>query len=314
MTASHAPRLGIMFMILGMFCISLNDMLIKALSDGYALHQIVFLRNGLGILVSIVILQIEGGWSLLRTKRPGLHLLRAGLVVIANLAFYAALVSMPLAKATALYFVAPLLVTLLSIPVLGEKVGPRRGMAVLVGFVGVLVMLWPQLSGSDRTLGWTVLLPMLAAAGYAGMSVLTRKLGGGSRASAMAIYIQTAFMITSLGFYLIAGDGRFVHLAGSDATEFLLRPWIWPPAHDWPSLLGLGLLSAAIGYCMSQAYRLGEAASVAPFEYVLMIFAVFWGWTIFGEWPGHWVLAGATIIICSGAYVAWRAGQKQRIA
>ena len=310
-TLSQSRGIGILFVITGMFCISVNDMLIKTLSDAYPAHQIVFFRTSIGILLSFVFLQFEGGWRQLRTSRPGLHALRALLVVFANLVFYAAIVAMPLATAYALYFVAPLFVTLLAIPVLGETVGPRRILAVLIGFCGVLIILMPEIATQGEGPGWLALLPMMAAAGYAGMSVLTRKLGPASPASALAIYLQLAFLAVSLTFYVVAGDGRFAPEAGSDSLMFLLRAWVWPdPADTW-ALLGLGLLSAVIGYTMSQAYRLTNASVVAPFEYVLLVFALFWGWTIFGEWPAPTVFVGAAVIIGSSLYIAWRERRRQ---
>ncbi|MGJ8545263.1 MAG: DMT family transporter [Sulfitobacter sp.] len=300
---TQSAKLGIACMIIAMFFISLNDMVVKALSGAYPLHQIVFTRSALGLMIGVVILQMEGGFSLLRSGDRALHWLRALLVVFANSAFYAAIVAMPLATANALYFIAPLLVTLLSIPVLGEKVGPRRMIAVCVGFLGVLLMLSPQFSGSADAVGWVAVLPLLAAAGYAGMSVLTRRLGRATRASALAIKLQVAFVVVSLGFYLVAGDGRFVDENTSDSVRFLLRAWVWPAREDLWLMLGLGVISAIVGYTMSQAYRLASAATVAPFEYILLIFALFWGWSVFGEWPMPQVLMGAGVIIAAGIYV-----------
>ncbi|MEL7097861.1 MAG: DMT family transporter [Pseudomonadota bacterium] len=306
-------RIGIFFMMAGMLFISVNDLLIKALSGDYALHQIVFVRNGIGLFFSFVVLRLEGGFSLLRTARPGLHVLRAVLVVVANLSFYAAIVAMPLATATALYFIAPLLITVLSGPVLGEWVGPRRAAAVLFGFGGVLVMLWPQVSGQDIAAGWATVLPLIAAAGYAGMSVLTRKLGGQSRASAMAIYLQSAFILSSLAFFVVAGDGRYLADGQSAPVQFLLRAWTWPPPGDWAVLIGLGGLSACIGYTMSQAYRLSRAATVAPFEYTLLLYATLWGWLFFAEMPTAYVVSGAALVIAAGLYVAFRAERTKSV-
>lgn len=318
MTAPSAStgRLGIACMIAGMFFISLNDMLIKALSGDYPLHQLVFLRSFIAIFFAVVMLHIEGGWSLLRTGRPALHLLRGVLIVFANSALYAAIVAMPLATANAIYFVAPLFVTLLSIPVLGEHVGARRFVAIGVGFAGVLLMMVPQFGrgGAEGGLGWVVILPVLAAAGYASMSVLTRKLGATSRASALAIHIQLAFIVISLLMYLVAGDGRYLPPDAGDSIRFLLRPWVWPELDDWLPIAGLGVLSGFVGYLMSQAYRLSRASVVAPFEYILLIFSLFWGWTVFGEWPEPVVFAGAAIVIASGIYVFLREGQKRRKA
>jgi S-adenosylmethionine uptake transporter len=304
--ALNPARLGILFMLVSMFCISLNDMLIKSLSGDYPLHQLVFVRSTLGLIVSLVFLKLEGGFSLLRTAQPKLHVLRAMLVVFANSMFYAAIVMMPLATATAIYFVAPLIVTLLSIPVLNERVGPRRLGAVLIGFIGVVVMQWPQISGSAEGIGWVALLPMLAATGYASASVLTRKLGTYTKASAFAVYMQVAFVIVGTLFFVLAGKGQYFDPSAPESLQFLFRPWITPQPADYLPLLGLGAMAAVVGYTISQAYRMTAASVVAPFEYILLIYALFWGWTIFGEWPAPTVFAGAAIIISAGFYIVWR--------
>ncbi|MDA0962319.1 MAG: DMT family transporter [Proteobacteria bacterium] len=301
--ARNAPLLGIGFMLAGMFFISVNDVLIKGLSGGYPLHQIVAFRSGVGMIFVLGILMAEGGFRLLIVQRPGLHVLRAVLVVFANSAFYLAFVAMPLATATALYFVAPLFVTLMSIPFLGEKVGVRRMTAILVGFAGVLVLLGPELSLGA---GWAAVLPVLSAAGYAGTSVLTRKLGQATRASTLALHLQVAFIIVAAAMYLLAGDGRYADSFTSESLRFAFAPWVWPEPEDLPSLIGLGFLSACIGYAMAQAYRQAPASVVAPFEYVLMIFALLWGWLFFAEWPRATVFLGATIIIASGIYIVVR--------
>ena len=283
MHAAASSRLGIYCMLGGMFLISINDMLIKSLADRYPLHELVLMRSLVGAGFTLVLLQMEGGLAVLRTERWGLHLLRALLIVFANSTLYAAIVSMPLATATALYFATPLFVTLLSIPVLGEQVGFRRFAAVGIGFAGVLVMMLPQLRVQGE-IGWVMVLPVLAAVGYAGMSVLTRKLGATSRASALAMHLHLAFVVVSLAVWVLAGDGRFAESSENESLRFLLRAWIWPAQEDLLLILGLGLMSGIVGYLMTQAYRLSHASTVAPFEYVLLIYALFWGWSVFGEW------------------------------
>ena len=187
---------GIAFVVVAVFFISVNDMLIKQLSGAYPLHEMVFIRSAVGIVFSLAILQFEGGIAMLRTRQPGLHIARGIFIVGANMAFFAALAAMPLADATALFFVAPLFITLLSVPFLGESVGPRRIGAVIVGFIGVLVMLRPgnfvTQAASDQLI---LLLPIIGALAYACMQILTRRLGAASTASAMAIYIQTTFIV-----------------------------------------------------------------------------------------------------------------------
>ncbi|MGI9408869.1 MAG: DMT family transporter [Hyphomicrobiaceae bacterium] len=311
--AFNSVRAGIGFVVLAMFCISINDVLIKQLSGSYPLHQMVGVRSGIGILFSLFILQFEGGFRVLRTNRIGLHLLRCFSVIAANMLFFAALAAIPLADATALFFVAPLFITLLSIPVLGERVGVRRLAAVGTGFLGVLIMLRPGGVSGDASYHWLILiLPVLGAFAYASMQVLTRALGPSSKASAMAVYVQGGFIITSFGFWLIAGDGRFAEGLENKSAIFLLRAWSWPTAQDWPLFVVLGLMSAVIGYALTQAYRSADATTIAPFEYVALPMSIMWGWMVFGHWPDAWVMTGIVLIAGSGVYVFIREKQRAR--
>jgi S-adenosylmethionine uptake transporter len=307
------PTAGIIFILFGMSAISLNDVMIKQLSGGYPLHQIIFVRSAIGIVFTLMLVQMEGGWTILKTRQPGLHLFRGLLIVVSNLAFFTAFAALPLADATALFFVAPLFITLLSIPVLGEKVGPLRIGAVVFGFIGVIIMQRPWQSAETLEVDRIVLLlPVLSALTYAGMQLMTRKLGAVSKASAMAVYIQVTFIIVSGLFWLVAGDGRFAG-TGNASVEFLLRAWVWPAPGDWMFLIGLGVNSAVIGYCLSQAYRLSDAATVAPFEYIGLPLAVFWGWLIWADLPEWEVWTGMAMIMAAGLFVFLRERQKSRI-
>ena len=306
-------NIGILFVLGSVFCISINDMLIKQLSGGYPLHEMVFTRSFIAILFSFVFVQLEGGWRILRTKQPVLHILRGLLIVTSNMTFFVALAAIPLADATALFFAAPLFITLLSIPILGEKVGPLRLGAVVFGFIGVIIMQRPW-EGVD-TLGASrviLLLPVVAALTYALNQLLTRKLGVQSKASALAVYIQATFIIVSIGFYLIAGDGRFAQGSDNASIQFLLRAWVWPDQSDYWLFAVLGLNAAIIGYGLSQAYRMADAATVAPFEYIGLPLAVFWGWMIFSELPVLEVWIGIAMILASGVFVFLREAQKKR--
>ena len=314
---STAPQnnatIGILFVLSGVFFISINDMLIKQLSGGYPLHQMVFTRSIIGIMFSLIFVQMEGGWQILRTNQPGLHVLRGLLIVTSNMTFFMALAAIPLADATALFFAAPLFITLLSIPVLGEKVGPLRLGAVVFGFLGVVIMQRPW-EGVD-TLGTSrliLLLPVVAALTYALNQLLTRKLGVKSKASALAVYIQGTFVVVSIGFYIVAGDGRFAEGSGNPSVQFLLRAWIWPAQSDFWLFGFLGFASAVIGYALSQAYRMADAATVAPFEYIGLPLAVFWGWFTFSELPVWEVWMGIAMILASGVFVYIREAQKKR--
>lgn len=307
------PGAGIAFIVAGMIAISVNDMLIKQLSGGYPLHQMVFLRSSIGIALSMVFVYFEGGVSLLKTRHPILHSVRCIMVVASNMSFFVALAALPLADVTALFFAAPLFITVLSIPMLGEKVGVMRITAVVIGFAGVILMQRPW-EGSDSATADRIvlLLPVLAALTYAINQVMTRKLGATTKASALAVYIQGMFIIVSIGFYLVAGDGRYAEGLENPSWVFLLRAWVWPTPQDWYYFIGLGLNSGIVGYCLAQAYRLADAATVAPFEYVGLPMAVFWGWLLWAEVPSIEVWAGMAMIMGSGLFVFLREKQKAR--
>lgn len=304
----ETPTQAIALIVLGMVFITINDSLIKLLGGDYPLHQLVFCRSFVGIIFTLVILQWEGGFRELKTSTPGLHLVRGLLVVLSNMLYFAALAVMPLANAVALFFVAPLLITLFSFVFLGEKVGPFRLGAIVVGFIGVLVMMVGSFDSPQvgHLPSWVYALPIGAAAAYAAMQVMTRKLGVYSKASALAVYIQSTFLVVSMGFYLIAGDGRFAEGVEDASLIFLLRAWVMPTGNDWWLFLLLGISSGVVGYTLSAAYKLGNAATISSYEYLAMPMAFLVGWMLFNEvleWP---VLLGSGLIAGAGILVFYR--------
>ncbi|MGZ9810988.1 DMT family transporter [Pseudoroseicyclus sp. H15] len=312
-TKIDRPALGIILILVATAAISVNDMLIKALSGGYPLHQMVFARSILGLAFTVPMLQFEGGFPALLTKRPGLHLLRGTCLVISNMCFFAGIAALPLAEATALFFVAPLFITLLSIPVLGEKVGPLRLSAVTVGFIGVLLMQRPWAGGEELHASRLVLaLPVLAAFTYAATMVLTRRLGTDMPPAGMAIYTQGIFLVVAVAFFLAAGDGRFAEGATNESLIFLLRAWVWPEGRDLWLFMALGLCSGLVGYCLAGAYRAADAATIAPFEYAGLPLAIFWGWTVFGTLPAPITWVGIALILGSGIFVYLRERRRGR--
>jgi drug/metabolite transporter (DMT)-like permease len=236
----------------------------------------------------------------LRTEKIGLHLMRAGFVVFSNLCYFLGLAALPLADAVAIFYVAPLLVTALSVPILGEKVGPRRWAAVCVGLVGVIVMVRP---GAD--FAWASLFPLTSALAYASMHMMTRRMGGTESALTMTLYVQLCFVIVSALMGLVVGGGQFSGSA-DPSVAFLLRAWVWPAPLDWLIIGVVGLTSSAGGILIAQAYKLCEAGMVAPFEYIAMPIAIIWGITVFGQWPDAIAWVGIVLICGAGLYVFWR--------
>jgi len=288
--------------MLAVFFFSLNDAFIKFLSGDYALHQIVLVRSGIGLLVLLVIfIPLHGTFSVLKTRRLGMHLLRGLAVVFANLAFFIGLVELPLAEATAIFFVSPLLITVFSIIFLKEQVGIHRWASVFLGLVGVLVILRP---GTDA-FKLASLLPIAAALGYATLHMLTRKMGKTESALTMSFYIQVTFIFISCLFWLFVGDGRLSN-ADSPALHFLLREWGTLSKNDWPVFALVGTSSALGGFLISQAYRKSEAAFVASFEYIAMPLSICWGILIFNNLPDTQSFFGMAMIVGSGLYTIWR--------
>jgi len=299
---------GAAWAMAAMLVFSLNDMLIKSLSGGFALHQVMALRAVVALVFLLAVLvPLSGGYGQLRTRRPGMHALRGGFVFLANLCFFLGLAALPLAEAVALSFLSPFLITLLSVLLLGERVGPRRWASIAAGLIGVAIVLRPGTEAFQPA----ALLPLAGALFYALMQIVTRHIGGTESAASLTVSIQASFLVVSLAIGLALGDGRF---AGGlhPSLEFLLRAWVVPGAADLGVIAALGVLSALGGWAISQAYRVSEAAFVAPFDYAAMPLAVFWGYAVFGEWPDAPAWAGIGLILGSGLVLIWREAAARR--
>ena len=218
--------IGIACAVAGSASLSVNDVALKFLSGGYALHQIVLIRALIGICLLLAMMPLLGtGFHQIRTRRVGAHVLRVSLILMSNMTFFLGLAAMPLAEAVAIAFVSPLLVTAMSVLVLGEQVGPRRWTAVAVGMVGVIVMIRP---GSD-VFQPASLLVLFAAFTYAGTQIMTRHMRETESAITMNFFVQVGFITLGAVMGLTVGAGQFAGSA-DPSLAFLFRPWIWPCA------------------------------------------------------------------------------------
>ena len=293
---------GSLSAIIAVFCFSTNDVAIKFISKDYALHLVVLIRSLVGLAVLFLfIVPLSGGIKVLHTNRLGLHLVRGFCVVFANITFFLGLAALPLAEGVAIFFISPLLITIFSVVFLKETVGPRRWAAVTLGLIGVLVILRP---GSE-TFQTASLLPLSAAFGYATLHMLTRYIGKTESAASMSFYIQLTFLVICLMLGLTIGDGKFSGW-NDPSLEFLFRAWSWPSSDHYSILILIGTTSAFGGFFISQAYRISEAAVVAPFEYIALPIAIFWGVIVFGEFPDKTTFIGIALILGSGLYIVWR--------
>ncbi|MDJ0777346.1 MAG: DMT family transporter [Gammaproteobacteria bacterium] len=305
--AALANTRGILCLLGALVILTASDSIIKWLSPSLPLHEITLVRSLVALAVVLVIVQFEGGVGTLRTRRPGMHLARGLLLTLANIFFFVGLSAMALAETVALFFTAPLFICLLSQPVLGERVGLPRWFAIGLGGIGVIIMVRP---GSD-VFRLVSLLPILAALCYAAMTMMTRKLGLRETAGAMTFYIQVAFIAVSIAIGGVIGSGEFDRF-DDPALAFLLRAWRWPTPQEWGLLVACGVLVCFGGYLLSQAYRLGEAPVVAPFEYASMPFALAAGFILWGDWPDWIALAGSGLIIGGGLLVVMLENRSRR--
>lgn len=287
-------------------CLTLSDSIIKWLSPVLPLHQITLFRSIIAILLLPAFVSFGGGLRLLRTRRPLLHFTRGLTLVLANMFFFLALAAMPLAETVTLFYTAPLFICILSQPVLGEKVGRSRWFVIAMGMIGVIIMLRP---GTElfRVIS---LLPVCAALCYAAMTMMTRKLGLHDTAGALTFYIQLSFIVVSSLVGLAIGDGRLDHY-DSTALSFLLRAWVWPDTTQLQLLIVCGSIMSIGGYLISQAYRIGEASAVAPFEYASLPFALVVGYYLWGDWPDWSAFIGTGLIISSGLLVLYLENRAQ---
>lgn len=294
-------RLGILLLVVGVSIFSLQDVIIKSISGRLPVHQIVFVRSLLAAGFILVIVRLEGQFARLHSRRPGRHLLRAGLFFLTYLTYYMGLAALPLADAVTLFYAAPLFVTALSVPVLGERVGWRPWLAVLLGFVGVVVAMRPGAAVVDPA----ALLLVASAVLYALVSMLTRRLGVTESGSSMAFY-STLFMAAGGGLLGLAfGRGQLAGVSHASLL-FLFRPWVVPTWSELGLLLLCGIIASVGYYCLSQAYRVAPASTVAPFEYTAVPLGVLWGFVFWGQLPGPQVVLGMVLILGPGIYVIRR--------
>jgi len=288
----------------GKFLFAIQDVIIKEMSGGYPVHQILAIRGLAAIPILLLLIHLRGGLGILRRHSPTPHLLRGTLMLIAFMCFYVALAGTSLTAATALFFTAPFFITLLSIPLLGERVGLRRFASIAIGFIGVLIVLRPN----TDSFSYFDLLPILAAFFYAICQLMVRVAKMTEPPALMSLYASIVFVV--LGSLSGIGLSFFEAVPEAKAnTQFLLRSWSVPDTFDM-MLLGLTGLTSALGFmCSSNAYQREKASSIAPFEYVMIVWVTLLSYLIWAELPDAMTLLGIALIVGSGIYVLHREGQ-----
>lgn len=295
---------GVPFLILGIAVFSVQDVILKGLSGDYPLHQAMVLRSLTAFPLLLALVWAQGGLRSLAAPGWPLMVVRGLTMFAAYTSYYLALAGLPIATTVALYFSAPLFITLLSVLVLGEKVGPRRWAAVTAGFAGVVVMLRPGTELFD----WAALLAVFSGAAYGGSMVWARRLGLRHGAAAQAFWGNAVFLALALALAAVYGNGAFAGDA-HPSLAFLTRGWAMPTAADTGLMMACGVIAALGLTLLTQAYRMSPANVVAPFEYTALLWGVLYGWLVWRDWPDLIGWTGIAIIVGSGLYVLYREGR-----
>ena len=276
------PVRGIALMVASTVFFSVSDVITKELAGTLPAVEVAWLRYVTFALLVVPFVVARGGIRGLRTQAPGLQALRGLGTVASALLFTASLPYLPVADATAVYFVSPIVITALSIPILGEVVGWRRWLAALVGLLGVLIVIRPGTEAFEPA----ALLPLLGATSWAGAAIVTRLTSG---RDAPTVTLACSALI---GLLVL--------------TALLPFGWVAP---DWREVgigAAIGLFSTIGHWMVILAYRHASASIVAPYSYVQLIWAGALGYLVFGSLPDRWTIAGAAIIAASGLYTVYR--------
>lgn len=283
-----SPLAGILMMLTAMAILPVTDAAAKYMAVVIPALQLVWARYVFQMLTLLPVGLAKLGTRVFRSNNLPLQLARSIILTIGTVFFFAALQTMPLADALAVFFLSPILTTMLSPLVLGEQVGPWRWSAVVMGFGGALLVIRP---------GFETLTPGLVYAigsgfTYAGYALITRKLAG------------TDHPLVTLNMTGLVGAG-----AASLVLPFV---WVMPTTEQWALMLLMGVVSAFGHMLIILAYERSSASGLAPFAYAEIVSAAAIGYWLFGDFPSALTWAGILIIVMSGIIIAWREGLRRR--
>ncbi len=266
------------YMLAATLLFTLSDTMAKYITQTVPAVELAAIRYGVFLLMAAIPL-LRPGHASLRSRRPGLQILRGTCVAGSAICFIIALHTLPIAEATAINFITPLVITALAVPVLGEVVRPQGWLAVLIGFGGMLIVVRPGAHGLQPA----ALLVLVCSVLWSVAMLATRRLAGVDRPGV------TLFWSAASGFVL------FIM-----ALPFSLAPMSWPLAG---LCVALGVVATAGQWLAILAYRQARASALAPLSYAQLIWASVLGWLVFGQLPDRFVLLGACVIAGSGLYV-----------
>jgi drug/metabolite transporter (DMT)-like permease len=307
MTASYYRNnlLGIASLSAGTLVFSMQDTVIKAISGDHSVTLAIVLRALVAFPILTVMVIMAGGLRQLETPQWPILVVRGFILLTAYTTYFMAFPALPLAEAIALYFTVPLLVTLMSGPLLGERVTPAAWAAVALGLAGVAVILRPGYGLFEPA----ALLSLVSAVTYAYAMILARKHGRTVAAPVMTFYLNASYLIGALLFATVV-MALGITPPGHPSLDFLVRAWDVPSPRDMFLMAICGVIAAFGSNFLAQGYRKGAANVVAPFEYLGMVWGSLWGFLFFNEVPRLTTFIGMGLIAAAGL-LALRAGAKR---
>jgi len=281
--------LGVLFMCTACALFPIMNGIVKLLTATYDPRQIVWFRIVIHLVLVALVFMPRMGLGLFRTRQIGSQLVNSVMMLLSTLLFFSAVKSVGVAEAISISFVAPLAVVFLAWPLLGERITARRVVAVVVGFIGVLVVIRPGTS----VFQWASVLLLGSAICYAIYQIIIRRLAGVDHPA------TSIFYSVLLGAILMS----------------MLVPFVWVTPRnwlDWVLLLSLGALGGLGHYCVAKAMTYASANFIAPFNYTQMIGSVIVGYLMFAEVPDLYTWAGTALIVGAGLLVGWQASRPRR--
>ena len=268
-------------MILGMFCLSVNDVNVKGLNNYFPVWEIIFFRAFSGLIISFILIGYFGV-NKIKTKKPVRHFIRAFSAVGCVVFYFFGLKYLFLSENVAIVHSAPILAALLAVPILGEKLGIKRSTAIFLGFIGVIIIVKP----GSNLFQLVSLLPFISAIFMASVYLSTRSLMNTESSVAIIFYYSLALFVTSLFFF---------------PKDFVL-----PSLVQLIPLMSLGIVGSLGHFFLSQAAKFADVVVISPFEYSSFIFVGIMGYYFYEEVPGVSIILGGLLIILSGVYIAYR--------
>ena len=289
---------GILLILLGMLIVSFQDATFKYIFSSVSLYEVYLIRTLVSFVIIVFYLKITNKPIIFYTHYPLLTIIRVTLFFFGFSSFYISLTIMPLATATALFFASPFLITVFAIFILKEQVGPRRWLAVIVGFIGVYVILNPNFNNFD----YLSLTPVFTAFCYALSMIIIKKTSDKDDVYSQMFHFYILAIVISIIFYFYMGDGKFNN-NDHPASQFIFRKWFDNLEFTLPYMIFVGVIGASAFLCIFTAYRIASPAAVSSFEYSILAWASLNGWLFFDEIPNQRTIVGMILIICGGIYI-----------